>query len=145
MQRWRLQSRKTVHRKVKQQTMLLILVFLIFFFRKANFNRHFFFPDSAIGQPFGGKFEIKGQHLIPVAKTPPEVEEEEEDEVCTGSNRKIVDDATSQRLTHEEIQSMKKSGCSGQDILESVVQNSATYSERTKFSQEKYRKKKEKK
>lgn len=115
--------------------------------RKVNFNRLFFSSDSAIGQPYGGKFEIKHQHLVAVE--PDELlrqeDGEEEEEVSKRSNRGIVDDAASQKLSHEEIQEMKKSGCSGQDILDSVIQNSTSYSERTRFSQEKYVKKKAKK
>ena len=125
----------------------LLCVTVFYLRRKVNFNRLFFSSDSAIGQPFGGKFEIKHQRLVAVE--PDELlrqengEEEEGD--CKRSNRGIVDDAGSQKLTHEEIQEMKKSGRSGQDILDTVIQNSASYSERTRFSQEKYVKKKAKK
>ena len=121
-------------------------VTVLYLHRKVNFNRLFFLSDSAIGQPFGGKFEIKRQHLVAVeADELLRQEDEEEEGDSKRSNRGIVDDAASQKLSYEEIQKMKKSGCSGQDILDSVVQNSASYSERTKFSQEKYIKKKAKK
>ncbi|XP_019851326.1 PREDICTED: tRNA (adenine(58)-N(1))-methyltransferase non-catalytic subunit TRM6-like isoform X1 [Amphimedon queenslandica] len=117
--------------------------------RKIKFDKISFVPDAAIGLPYGSEFEVARGNLILVK------EEERRGEEGTISqltevavvesakdNRLIVDDGLSQKLSHEEIHQMKKDGMSGQEILESVVQGSSSFKDRTKFSQEKYVKKK---
>ena len=92
-----------------------------YFCRKATFDRLSFFPDAAIGLPYGAKFEVRGQQLVQIQATEespetstPHQEEEEEEKGCGRSNKGIVDSSSSQKLTHHEIQLMKKKGFSGQ-------------------------------
>lgn len=59
-------------------------------------------------------------------------------------NRNITDDSESQTLTTEEIAKLREVGSSN-DIVEKLIANSKTFSEKTEYSQEKYMKKKEKK
>ena len=91
--------------------------------RMVTFDRLSFFPDAAIGVPYGAKFEVKGRQLVQIRASKDfsedsshqeEGEEEEEEEDCGRDNRGIVDDASSQKLMHHEIQLMKEKGCSGQ-------------------------------
>lgn len=66
------------------------------------------------------------------------------DEV-TQDNRTIQDDTASQKLGKSEIMSLKKEGKTGEEIVQELVDNSATFKGRTEYSKAKYLKKKKKK
>lgn len=51
----------------------------------------------------------------------------------------------SQSLKQEEIELLKQSGASGDKIVQMIVENSLSFNSKTKFSQNKYLKKKQKK
>ena len=53
-------------------------------------------------------------------------------------NRNLLDDGTSQKLTRDEIEILKSSETSSEGIINQLVENSATFHEKTKFSQHKY-------
>lgn len=57
-------------------------------------------------------------------------------------NRSIVDDGKSQPLGCQEIAELREKGISGPEILDTLISNSKTFSQKTEFSQEKYVKKK---
>ncbi|KAJ6931518.1 hypothetical protein NC652_014879 [Populus alba x Populus x berolinensis] len=50
-----------------------------------------------------------------------------------------------QTLTSEDIDEMRRQGAKGDEIIEALIANSATFEKKTAFSQEKYRIKKQKK
>ncbi|XP_073031530.1 uncharacterized protein [Primulina eburnea] len=60
-------------------------------------------------------------------------------------NRAIIDNNTAQSLSGEDIEEMQRKGATGDDIVEALIANSATFEKKTAFSQEKYRIKKQKK
>ncbi|PON70744.1 tRNA (adenine(58)-N(1))-methyltransferase non-catalytic subunit TRM [Parasponia andersonii] len=60
-------------------------------------------------------------------------------------NRALVDDNKAQSLTGEDIDAMRRDGATGDEIVEALIANSATFEKKTLFSQEKYRIKKQKK
>lgn len=60
-------------------------------------------------------------------------------------NRNILDDGQAQRLTAEEIDTLKGSGKTSTEIVAQIVGNSQSFANKTEFSQEKYLRKKEKK
>lgn len=60
-------------------------------------------------------------------------------------NRTIIDDGLSQKLTTEEIHKLRDDALSSSDIVEKLITNSKTFTEKTEYSQQKYMKKKEKK
>uniref|UniRef100_A0A6N2KTB6 tRNA (adenine(58)-N(1))-methyltransferase non-catalytic subunit TRM6 n=1 Tax=Salix viminalis TaxID=40686 RepID=A0A6N2KTB6_SALVM len=60
-------------------------------------------------------------------------------------NRALVDNNEAQTLTSEDIDEMRRQGVKGDEIIEALISNSATYEKKTAFSQEKYRIKKQKK
>lgn len=60
-------------------------------------------------------------------------------------NRTIIDDGTSQKLSKEEIEDLRESGKSSNEIVESLIVNSKSFAAKTEYSQEKYIKKKERK
>lgn len=60
-------------------------------------------------------------------------------------NRTINDDGKSQKLSKEDLVGFKDAGKSGREIVSSLIENNASFGEKTEYSQEKYIKKKEKK
>ncbi len=57
-------------------------------------------------------------------------------------NRTLQDDNANQRLSEREITQLKRDGASGAALVNAVVANSATFAGKTRFSQEKYLKRK---
>ncbi|XP_059636291.1 uncharacterized protein LOC132278509 [Cornus florida] len=101
-----------------------------------------------IGCPFGSLFELENgregpclSRVIPIneGKGDCQIKEESKD------NRALVDNNTAQSLTGEEIDEMRRQGATGDEIVEALIANSATFDKKTSFSQEKYRLKKQKK
>lgn len=60
------------------------------------------------------------------------------------NNQTTIDDTKSQKLTHQEIEQMKKDG-SSQEIIKAIVENSSTFEQKTEFAKAKYIKRKAKK
>lgn len=60
-------------------------------------------------------------------------------------NRSLVDDGTAQGLSKDDIDALQTQGLQGSALVEKIIENSATYGEKTEFAQEKYRSKKMKK
>ncbi|KAF1859353.1 hypothetical protein Lal_00009937 [Lupinus albus] len=60
-------------------------------------------------------------------------------------NRALIDNNTAQSLTGDDIEAMRREGARGNEIIEALIANSATFETKTSFSQEKYRLKKQKK
>mmetsp|Transcript_11353 Transcript_11353/g.17029 ORF Transcript_11353/g.17029 Transcript_11353/m.17029 type:complete len:532 (-) Transcript_11353:218-1813(-) len=60
-------------------------------------------------------------------------------------NRNLVDNNTSQAITHERLEKLKEDGKCGAAIIKELVENSSTFAEKTEFSKQKYIKRKQKK
>lgn len=60
-------------------------------------------------------------------------------------NRAIKDDNKSQKLTRTDIVRAKEDGLTAKQIIETLVENSSTFNQKTVYSQEKYLKKKQEK
>ncbi|PSS31260.1 TRNA (adenine(58)-N(1))-methyltransferase non-catalytic subunit like [Actinidia chinensis var. chinensis] len=109
-----------------------------------------------IGCPFGSLFQVEngkeGPYLSLVLPTTTEVSGDnvQEKVYCqikdeSKDNRALVDNNTAQSLTGEDIDSMRRQGATGDEIVQALIANSATFEKKTSFSQEKYRLKKQKK
>lgn len=61
------------------------------------------------------------------------------------NNSKLIDDNTSQKLSQADIVSMKEKGLSGEQVIQAIISNSATFQAKTEYSKEKYIKKKQQK
>ena len=72
------------------------------------------------------------------------IDDEESDDDYK-DNRFIIDDSSSQKLTKDDIEVLKEEGLSGNEIVKSLVENSSTFKVKTRFSQEKYLKRKREK
>ncbi|XP_004499247.1 uncharacterized protein [Cicer arietinum] len=106
-----------------------------------------------IGCPFGTVFQLDsssdGPFLSPLQpKGNVNNTEEIKDGQLNGEvrdNRSLIDNNTAQSLTGEDIEDMRRQGAKGDEIIEALIANSATFEKKTSFSQEKYRLKKQKK
>ncbi|KAI3844851.1 hypothetical protein MKW92_048531 [Papaver armeniacum] len=108
-----------------------------------------------IGCPFGSMFQVevgqKGPHLCRIFaadaddQTAVLQEKEEIQQNERKDNRALVDDNTAQTLSFEDINTMKREGAAGRQIVDALIANSSTYMTKTAFSQEKYKLKKQKK
>ncbi|XP_022144389.1 tRNA (adenine(58)-N(1))-methyltransferase non-catalytic subunit trm6 [Momordica charantia] len=111
-----------------------------------------------IGCPFGSLFQIEnvagGPHLSRVMPSREEgincqeTEKMKEEQVTKDElrdNRAIVDNNKAQSLSSEDIDAMRSQGATGDEIVEALIANSATFEKKTVFSQEKYRLRKQKK
>ncbi|WVZ83363.1 hypothetical protein U9M48_030521 [Paspalum notatum var. saurae] len=78
-----------------------------------------------VGRPFGSLFRLGTDGLVP----------------C------VAADATSraQNLSSDDIEAMKRDGATDDEIVEALIANSSTFGNKTVFSQEKYKLKKQKK
>ncbi|CAK7346221.1 unnamed protein product [Dovyalis caffra] len=106
-----------------------------------------------IGCPFGSSFQTgNGTEGHCLSRVIPSTEGNNDQEKggcqivdeCR-DNRAIVDNNEAQTLTSEDIDQMRRQGAKGDEIIEALIANSATFEKKTAFSQEKYRIKKQKK
>uniref|UniRef100_A0A3P8R9C8 tRNA (adenine(58)-N(1))-methyltransferase non-catalytic subunit TRM6 n=1 Tax=Astatotilapia calliptera TaxID=8154 RepID=A0A3P8R9C8_ASTCA len=110
--------------------------------KKVIFEKQWIFLDNAVRQLYSTTFEIlSGGNL-----KPHELKDTASPLVEAGTdNRNIVDDGKSQKLTRDDIEALKEKGLKGQDIIKKLVDNHATFGDKTEYSQVKYIKKKKKK
>ncbi|XP_058725378.1 uncharacterized protein LOC131596667 [Vicia villosa] len=101
------------------------------------FGTVFQLDTSSDHAPFLSPFQPKGNNVNNI--------EEIKDDRESRDNRSLIDNNTAQTLTAEDIQHMRRQGAKGDDIVEAVIANSATFHKKTSFSQEKYIDKKQKK
>lgn len=106
-----------------------------------------------IGRPFGSSFQVEvGADGPFLSRVIPNAEgndlgekiDDQSVEECR-DNRALVDNNTAQSLTGEDIDGMRRKGATGDEIVQALIANSATFEKKTAFSQEKYRIKKQKK
>ena len=101
--------------------------------------------DPLLGQPFGSCYEVNQDGILYPAERDPIGEwhaaKPEDDH---RSNKEIFDrkDASAQGLSHDDIARLKKQGVAGDELVQKLCENSATFSDKTAFAQEKYVKKK---
>ncbi|XP_027331882.1 tRNA (adenine(58)-N(1))-methyltransferase non-catalytic subunit trm6 isoform X2 [Abrus precatorius] len=104
-----------------------------------------------IGRAFGTLFQVEtasdGPFLSPAQGNVTNNEEIRDGEVNVESkdNRALIDNNLAQSLTGEDIEAMRRQGARGNEIIDALIANSATFEKKTLFSQEKYRLKKQKK
>ncbi|CAM6015401.1 unnamed protein product [Sphagnum balticum] len=111
--------------------------------------------DPLVGIPFGSVFEVQSgpnghvlvrlQHPITESKEKESIESEEAVESMCRDNRGLIDNNTAQTLSAEDIEQMRREGATGKAIIEALVANSASFEAKSAFSQEKYKRRKQKK
>ncbi|XP_041832217.1 tRNA (adenine(58)-N(1))-methyltransferase non-catalytic subunit TRM6 isoform X2 [Melanotaenia boesemani] len=112
--------------------------------KKIIFEKQWIFLDNAVGHLYSTTFEIvAGGTLKPQevkdTESPPDLK------VAGTDNRNIVDDGKSQKLTRDDIETLKEQGLKGQEIIQQLIENSSTFNNKTGYAQDKYIKKKKKK
>lgn len=113
--------------------------------KKIIFEKQWMFLDAVIGELYGSAFEVDAGGKL-CLKKPKHVEgDPSENREAGQDNRHIVDDGRSQKLTRDDIESLKEQGVKGQEIIQQLIDNSTTFRDKTEFAQEKYIKKKKKK
>ncbi|XP_024026582.1 tRNA (adenine(58)-N(1))-methyltransferase non-catalytic subunit trm6 isoform X2 [Morus notabilis] len=95
--------------------------------------------ETGIGGPYLSRFNPSSEGNNDKENNGFQSKEESRD------NRALVDDNKAQSLTGEDIDAMRREGATGDEIVEALIANSATFEKKTLFSQEKYRIKKQKK
>ncbi|ODV88793.1 hypothetical protein CANCADRAFT_128801 [Tortispora caseinolytica NRRL Y-17796] len=97
-----------------------------------------FDADQILGHPFGLTYEIDNQGCLTVVDSLDSVVDEA---TWTDSedNRMLVDDPDSQKMTMDEIETLKKDKqLTGQEIVAKVIESHSAFNKKTAFSQEKY-------
>lgn len=112
--------------------------------KKIIFEKQWFFLDGAVGQLYGTTFEIASGGVLQPQK-PKNTESPSDSKEAGTDNRNIVDDGKSQKLTRDDIETLKEQGLKGQEIIQQLIENSATFRDKTGYAQDKYIKKKKKK
>ncbi|KAM0010637.1 putative tRNA (adenine(58)-N(1))-methyltransferase non-catalytic subunit TRM6 [Helianthus debilis subsp. tardiflorus] len=105
-----------------------------------------------IGCPFGSLFQVEnGINVLACLALFRHQKDKREGAVKDESrdNRALIDNNTAQTLTGEDIEGLRSVNPDrvqrGNEIVEALIANSATFENKTAFSQEKYRLKKQKK
>lgn len=112
------------------------------------FGTVFQLDTSSDGAPFLSPFQPKGNINNTEDIKDGRFQAESKDGPLTSElrdNRSLIDNNTAQSLTGEDIEDMRRQGAKGDEIIEALIANSATFDKKTSFSQEKYRLKKQKK
>lgn len=112
--------------------------------RRARIGRSKVKMETLVGGTFGSVYEVRNNQPVPV-EGGLVLDMESLQRVSGKDNRDLVDKNTAQKLSQKDINKMKESGASGQDIIAQLVQSSTTFNQKTAYSQQKYLKKKQRK
>ncbi|XP_039981462.1 tRNA (adenine(58)-N(1))-methyltransferase non-catalytic subunit TRM6 [Xiphias gladius] len=112
--------------------------------KKVIFEKQWFFLDNAVGHLYSTTFEIVSGGTLQPQKLKDTESSSDAKEAGT-DNRNIVDDGKSQKLTRDDIETLKEQGLNGQEIIQQLIENSSTFRDKTEYAQDKYIKKKKKK
>ena len=86
---------------------------------KVSLDKLSFFPDNALGRPYGSSYEVRGNQLVP-KPTAAGVGIELTEEAAGSDNRGLACDGTAQLLTQKDIVQMKAEGYTGQVMRTNV-------------------------
>lgn len=112
--------------------------------KKVIFEKQWFFLDNVVGQLYRTMFEIEASGSLK-PKAVKRAGDSLDSKEAGQDNRHIVDDGRSQKLTRDDIETLKEQGLKGQEIVQQLIDNSTTFKDKTEFAQAKYIKKKKKK
>ncbi|XP_072988704.1 uncharacterized protein [Typha latifolia] len=108
---------------------------------------------SLLGCPFGSLFRVETGSSGPyLSRCVPSSRDDCAQDGVDGQvmedfrdNRSLLDNNTAQNLSSDDIDAMRRDGATGDEIVEALIANSSTFGNKTVFSQEKYKLKKQKK
>ncbi|XP_017264756.1 tRNA (adenine(58)-N(1))-methyltransferase non-catalytic subunit TRM6 [Kryptolebias marmoratus] len=113
--------------------------------KKVIFEKQWIFLDNVVGHLYSTTFEIVSGGVLQPKKEDKDSESSTDVKAAGTDNRNIVDDGKSQKLTRDDIETLKEQGLKGQEIIQQLIENSSTFSNKTGYAQDKYIKKKKKK
>jgi tRNA (adenine-N(1)-)-methyltransferase non-catalytic subunit len=96
---------------------------------------------NLIGLPYGTVLEMQKNKLIPLPDDQnllPDMNLGDFVVDQANDNRNIVDDNKSQTLQQEDLDQLKADGTAGSQIIQSLIENSATFDSKTEFSKAKW-------
>ena len=64
------------------------------------------------------------------------------DAIPVTDNRNLHDNSDNQKISRDDIIEMREQGVSGENIIDKLIEHSATFKDKTDFAQQKYIKKK---
>jgi len=111
--------------------------------KKYHLEKLKFQLNGAIGLAYGTVFEVTDRDVVPVEDEQQEMDIEQIEVV--GDNRNLQDTSENQKLGLDDIQQMRKEGIRGESIINQLVENSATFKDKTEYAQRKYLSKKKRK
>lgn len=98
---------------------------------------------ALIGARWGDNFAVKANDYLEPAEETLELDSTIEANMCTQRNNQFLEDTNdNQLLKQDAILDLKDRGVEGEELVQTVVNNSATFKGKTPFSQEKYLKRK---
>lgn len=99
---------------------------------------------TLIGHRWGQLFAVpqKKDVLIPIPDLPERESSHETDMDTMRNNQNLIDDTGNQKLKQEAIVDMQARGVQGEELVQTVANNSSTFKNKTAFSQQKYLKRK---
>ena len=101
-----------------------------------------------IGEPFGSFFEVSGKNVRKLSEEDLDNQQaisSSATSISGGDNRSFSDTNTAQKLTPGEIDELRAQGATGKDIIQSLIANSESWTNKSEFSQEKWLRRKQKK
>uniref|UniRef100_A0A3Q3WAD0 tRNA (adenine(58)-N(1))-methyltransferase non-catalytic subunit TRM6 n=1 Tax=Mola mola TaxID=94237 RepID=A0A3Q3WAD0_MOLML len=113
--------------------------------KKVIFEKQWFFLDNAVGHLYSTAFEIAACGSLSLSFFVRSLCVSADVKEAGTDNRNIVDDGKSQKLTRDDIETLKEQGLKGQEIIQQLIDNSSTFKDKTEYAQDKYIKKKKKK
>lgn len=98
---------------------------------------------ALLGAHWGDLFAVRSGDYLEAIEEVPDVEVPAETDMSTGRNNQYLEDTNeNQKLEQNAILALKDKGIEGEELVRTVVKNSATFRSKTPFSQEKYLKRK---
>ena len=94
--------------------------------------------EGAIGHYYGSKFVIRGSSLELFDPNKLGVEFEEQLPGDDKDNRNLLDTASNQKFSGEDIQELKESDLAGEQLISEIISGSNTFNDKSEFSKQKY-------
>ncbi|KAH0471820.1 MAG: hypothetical protein KVP17_002471 [Porospora cf. gigantea B] len=116
-----------------------------------RFGKYLIPVDLISNQPFGSSFRLENgvwsrrKPLLSVDELLSKDEDEAKDDEDDFDNRHICDDNTSQSITFEDVERLKKDGLSAEELTRMLAEGSKSFEKKGVFGREKYLLKKLKK
>eukprot|EP00457_Paulinella_chromatophora_P006425 gb/GEZN01006443.1/.p1 GENE.gb/GEZN01006443.1/~~gb/GEZN01006443.1/.p1 ORF type:complete len:482 (-),score=75.71 gb/GEZN01006443.1/:127-1572(-) len=113
--------------------------------KKVKLEKNWVNLNALLGQPYGSKYEVaRGALQRTAQKQSGKTAYTDPNFAPSANNSSIFDDGTSQKLTHSEIEDLKKT-TKGDELIALITSSSETFDNKTEFSKEKYIKRKKSK